>query len=124
MQSGWSCPGVPGVGKGEARWIDDQVDALNEALAAAAGAVGRRTGADLAYVAVTDEFDGHGACRLWRRDRYVNDRLSGATFGRRRDDGGAIVDHRVDGVLTISASSFHPNQGGYDAYARALMASI
>lgn len=120
----WGCPGVTGVGRSEADWIDDRVDDLNGAIEGAADAARLATGADIGFVSVVDEFDNHGACRFWQRDRYVNDRVTGQTYSRRLGDDGVVVDRYTDTVVTVSGASFHPSQKGYDAYGRALAASI
>jgi lysophospholipase L1-like esterase len=101
----WGCLGVVGIGRGEADWIDEQVDALNLRIERAVGAARAATGADIEYVGVADEFDNHGACRTWQRDRYVNDA-------------------RFFDVVRLSPASFHPSQHGYDAFGRALAAAL
>jgi lysophospholipase L1-like esterase len=101
----WGCLGVVGIGRGEADWIDDQVDALNRRIERAVVAAGASTGADIEFVPVAEEFDNHGACRTWQRDRYVNDA-------------------RFFDVVRLSPASFHPSQQGYDAFGRALRGSL
>lgn len=120
----WGCPGVTGVGRGEADWIDRQVDDLNGAISAGARAAARITGADIEYLSVVDEFDNHGSCRFWQRDRYVNDHVSGETLSRRLADDGDVYDRFTDTPITVSGSSFHPSRKGYGAYLRVLEASI
>ncbi len=120
----WGCPGVIGVGRQEADWIDRQADRLNDTIEAAVGSARSATGADLRFVPVVDEFDNHGACRFWQRDRYVNDRVTGQTYSRRLDENGMVVDVYADTWWTISGSSFHPSQKGYDAYHRVLAAAV
>lgn len=124
MQSDRFCEGVTGISRDEADWIDEQVDELNVRIAAATTAARRATGADIAYVSVVDEFDNHGACRFWGRDRFVNDAVFGQTLSRSRTESGEVRDHFDDGLLTFSGASFHPNRKGYDAYFRALRASL
>lgn len=119
----WGCVGVTGVGRKEANWIDDQVAVLNRsierAVAAAAG-----SGADVALVPVEEQFDNHGACRTFQRDRSVNDALKGERLRRVMTPDGEVVDEYDDGFFTISASSFHPSQRGYDAYHEAIDVSL
>jgi lysophospholipase L1-like esterase len=122
----WGCVGVTGIGTKEARWLDEQVDRVNEVLQHAverAASASRGTAVDLAFVAVDESFDNHGACRIWQRDRYVNDAIWGETSSRVVDDDGAIVERHHDGPFTLSAASFHPSQDGYDAYFEALRES-
>jgi hypothetical protein len=83
-----------------------------------------RTGADIRFVSVTDEFDNHGACRFWQRDRYINDLVIGETLRRSMTAGGEVRNHWNDGLLNVSSSSFHPSKKGYDAYFSALAASL
>jgi hypothetical protein len=124
MQSDRFCEGVTGISEAEGDWIDEQVDELNARIASATRAARRSTGADIAYVSVVDAFDNHGACRFWKRDRYVNDAVFGQTLSRSMTAGGEVRDHWDDGLLTFSGSSFHPNTKGYDAYLAALSASL
>jgi lysophospholipase L1-like esterase len=125
----WGCVGVTGIGTKEARWLDEQVDRVNDVIqlavvrATAATATGASDGADLAFVPVDEPFDNHGACRIWQRDRYVNDAIWGATSSRVIGDDGVIVERHHDGPFTLSAASFHPSQDGYDAFFEALRAS-
>jgi lysophospholipase L1-like esterase len=119
----WGCVGVTGVGKKEARWIDEQVDHVNAVISEAVDRARAATGVDVRFVDVTDVFDNHGACRIWQRDRYVNDAIWGETSSRVIDDG-RIVERHHDGLLTLSAASFHPSQKGYDAFFDALSASL
>lgn len=120
----FGCPGVTGIGRSEAEWIDDRVDDLNAALASAAVLSRLATGADIRYVSVVDEFDGHGSCRVWQRDRYVNDAVFGETYTRRAGPDGSVDERFADGTFTVSAASFHPSQAGYDAFTRAITASL
>ncbi len=124
MQSDRFCEGVTGISRAEANWIDAQIDELNARIEAAATSARRATGADVAYVSVIDEFDNHGACRFWARDRYVNDAIFGQTLSRSMTASGTVRDHYDNGLLTFSGASFHPNTKGYDAYFRALRASL
>ena len=120
----WGCVGVTGVGRREARWIDDQVDRVNAVIEQAVARARSWTGGDAEFVSVRDAFDHHGACRVWQRDRYVNDAIWGETSSRVRDRDGRIVERHHDGPFTLSASSFHPSQDGYDAFYEALAASV
>ncbi len=78
------------------------------------------TGADIRYVDVVDEFDNHGACRFWQRDRFVNDAVFGDSFRRSQLADGTVREHWTDGPLNVSTASFHPSSKGYDAYLSAL----
>ena len=124
MQSDRWCEGVTGVSRAEANWIDAQVDELDRRIERAADAARAATGADLRYVSVTDEFDNHGACRVWQRDRFVNDAVTGTTLSRSRLADGTVRDHWSKGPLHFSGSSFHPSTKGYDAYLSALTSSL
>ena len=124
MQSDRWCEGVTGFSRGEADWVDDQVDRLNAVIAEAVRSAANRTGADLVFVPVVDEFDNHGACRFWQRDRYVNDAVFGETLKRSLTASGEVREHWDKGPLTISGASFHPSSKGYDAYFEALSASV
>jgi lysophospholipase L1-like esterase len=123
MQSDRWCEGVTGFGRGEANWVDRQVDRLNEVIAASVRSAALRTRADLVFVSVVEQFDNHGACRFWQRDRYVNDAVFGETLKRSMAADGTVDDHWDGGPLTISGASFHPSSKGYDAYFAALAAS-
>ncbi len=120
----WGCAGVTGMNRHEAKWIDDQVDELNARIESAVDRASAVSRADLQFVPVVDEFDNHGSCRFWQRDRYVNDAVFGATVTRSMTADGEVREHVDDGVLSISGASFHPSQKGYDAYRRALRASL
>lgn len=124
MQSGRFCEGVTGVSKAEANWIDRQIDELNARIDRAAAAARQTTGADIAYTSVIDEFDNHGACRFWKRDRYVNDAVFGQTLSRSMSEDGTVVNHWNDNLINFSGASFHPNTKGYDAYFEALRADL
>lgn len=124
MQSDNFCEGVIGVSRAEADWIDAQVDELDARISAAVAAARAATGADLQYVSVVDEFDNHGACRFWQRDRFVNDAVTGTTLSRSRLDDGTVRDHFDRNPMTFSGSSFHPSTKGYDAYLSALRSSL
>jgi lysophospholipase L1-like esterase len=120
----WGCVGVPGVSRDEAAWVDGQVDDLNAAIERAVVRARGNSGVDLQFVPVIDEFAGHGACRTWQRDRYVNDVLLGQTLSRRLTAAGQVTEHFQNDLVTFSTASFHPSQKGYDAYGRALAASL
>lgn len=100
----WGCPGVTGIGTGEGRWFDSQVDMLNATISAAVARARTRTRVDFKFVDVASYFADGGACRRWSADRLVNDRI------------GSLFDP--------SKSSFHPSAKGWDAYYRALAASL
>ena len=82
------------------------------------------TGADIRFVDVTDEFDNHGACRFWQRDRFVNDAVFGDSFRRSQLADGTVREHWTDGPFNVSTASFHPSSKGYDAYLDALRTSL
>jgi lysophospholipase L1-like esterase len=124
LQSDRWCEGVAGISRGEADWVDEQVDIFNSVIATAAGTASERTGADIDFVSVVAQFDNHGACRFWQRDRFINDAVLGDKLKRSMDAGGEVRDHWDHGPLTISAASFHPSSKGYDAYFEALSASV
>lgn len=124
MQGNGRCDGVTGISGDEATWIDDQVDLLNHEIEVAAARARGWTGADIEYVDVVDEFDNHGACRFWQRDRFVNDAVFGDTFRRSQLADGTVIEHWTDGALNVSTASFHPSSKGYDAYFSALRSSI
>jgi hypothetical protein len=124
MQGNGRCDGVTGISGDEADWIDEQVDLLNHEIEVATARARGWTGADIRYVDVADEFDNHGACRFWQRDRFVNDAVFGDTFRRSQLADGTIQEHWTDGPLNVSTASFHPSSKGYDAYLVALRASL
>ncbi len=124
MQSDRWCEGVTGFGRGEADWVDDQVDRLNAAIESAVRSASTVTRTDIRYVSVVEQFDNHGACRFWQRDRFVNDAVFGETLKRSMTASGEVRDHWDGGPLTISGASFHPSSKGYDAYFEALSASV
>jgi len=124
MQSDRWCEGVTGISRSEADWIDDQVDLLNAKIRSSLAFARLRTGADLQFVPVVDEFDNRGACRFWQRDRYINDAVFGDTLRRSRLSDGTVREHWTDGPINVSTASFHPSSKGYDAYFRALRASV
>ena len=101
------CWGVTGVDRREADFLDGLARELNDALEAAVVGVADASGGDIAWVDVETDFDDHGACQTeWSGERFVND----TEF--------------VPWTLTVAANSFHPTAQGYDAYSRALTASI
>ena len=124
MQSDRWCEGVTGIGGGEADFIDEQVDRLNASIRSAVVVASRLSGADLRFVSVLDEFDNHGACRFWQRDRYVNDAVFGDSLRRSQLADGTIREHWSDSPLNVSTASFHPSSKGYDAYLDALASSV
>ena len=124
MQGNGRCDGVTGISGDEADWIDDQVDELNHQISVAAARARGLTGADIRYVDVADDFDNHGACRFWQRDRFVNDAVFGDSFRRSQLADGTVREHWTDGPLNVSTASFHPSSKGYDAYLSALRSSV
>ena len=124
MQGNGRCDGVTGISGDEADWIDDQVDLLNHEIEVAAARARGWTGADIEYVDVADEFDNHGACRFWQRDRFVNDAVFGDSLRRSQLADGTVREHWTEGPLNVSTASFHPSSKGYDAYLGALRSSI
>ncbi len=124
MQGNGRCDGVTGISGDEADWIDDQVDSLNHEIEVATARARGWSGADIRFVDVTDEFDNHGACRFWQRDRYVNDAVFGDTLRRSQLADGTIREHWTDGPLNVSTASFHPSSKGYDAFLVAFRSSL
>ena len=124
MQGNGRCDGVTGISGDEADWIDEQSDLLNHEIEVAAARARGWTGADIRYVDVTDEFDNHGACRFWQRDRYVNDAVFGDSFRRSQLADGTVREHWTDGPFNVSTASFHPSSKGYDAYLEALDSTV
>jgi hypothetical protein len=124
MQGNGRCDGVMGISGDEADWIDEQSDLLNHQIEVATARARGMTGADIRYVEVTDEFDNHGACRFWQRDRFVNDAVFGDSFRRSQLADGTVQEHWTDGPLNVSTASFHPSSKGYDAYLVALRSSV
>jgi hypothetical protein len=124
MQGNGRCDGVVGISGDEADWIDDQVDELNHQIEVAAARARGMTGAEIRYVDVSEQFDNHGACRFWQRDRFVNDAVFGDSFRRSQLADGTVREHWTDGPLNVSTASFHPSSKGYDAYLVALRTSV
>jgi hypothetical protein len=124
MQGNGRCDGVTGISGDEADWIDEQVDLLNHQIEVATARARGWTRADIRYVDVADEFDNHGACRFWQRDRYVNDAVFGDTLRRSQLADGTVREHWTDGPLNMSTASFHPSSKGYDAFMSALRSSL
>ncbi|MAX69399.1 MAG: hypothetical protein CMP60_06935 [Flavobacteriales bacterium] len=124
MQSDRWCEGVLGISRNEADFIDEQVDLLNREIEIATSIARVRTGADIRYVSVIDEFDNHGACRFWQRDRYVNDAVFGDSLRRGKLEDGTIREYWTNGPINVSTASFHPSSRGYDAYLDALRGSL
>lgn len=124
MQGNGRCDGVTGISGDEADWIDGQVDLLNHEVEVATARARGLTGADIRFVDVADQFDNHGACRFWQRDRFVNDAVFGDSFRRSQLADGTVREHWTDGALNVSTASFHPSSKGYDAYLSALRSSI
>jgi len=103
MQRDPNCGSVTGVGKGEADWMDRQVDTLNAQLEAAVNTVrSQHPGVDIRFQSVLGYLN-IGACGP-SSTRQVNDKV-------------------LDGLSTSDAS-FHPTQAGYTGYYRALIASL
>ncbi|HUV19251.1 MAG TPA: SGNH/GDSL hydrolase family protein [Ilumatobacteraceae bacterium] len=124
MQGNGRCDGVTGISGDEADWIDEQVDLLNHQIEVAAARARGITGADIRFVDVTDEFDNHGACRFWQRDRFVNDAVFGDSFRRSQLADGTVQEHWTKGPFNVSTASFHPSSKGYDAYLATLRTSL
>jgi len=124
MQGNARCDGVTGISGDEADWIDDQVDLLNHEIEVAAARARGWTVADIEYFDVADEFDNHGACRFWQRDRFVNDAVFGDSLRRSQLADGTVREHWTEGQLNVSTASFHPSSKGYDAYLGALRSSL
>ena len=124
MQGNGRCDGVTGISGDEADWIDEQVDLLNHQIEVATARARGLTGADIRFVDVIDEFDNHGACRFWQRDRFVNDAVFGDSFRRSQLADGTVQEHWTKGPLNVSTASFHPSSKGYDAYLGALRTSL
>lgn len=97
------CRSVFLISKREAAWLDGQSDELNRRIQSAVASVKRNTGADIAFVPVTSEFEGHGACGT---DRYINRIRFSFQSGNPLRTG------------------LHPNQSGYNAYHEALRAEL
>ncbi|HAP75696.1 MAG TPA: hypothetical protein DCR14_06395 [Acidimicrobiaceae bacterium] len=105
----WQCPDVTGVTGNEARWIDQQVDALNSRIATAVNNVKAQFPAvDIKYVPVTSYLT-VGACFGQQPFAHVNDRVT-AWSG--------------SGILLTSDASFHPTLLGYRRYYDALVANL
>ena len=124
MQSDRWCEGVTGISRHEADFIDEQVDRLNATIGSAVALARNWTGVDIEFVSVVEEFDNHGACRFWQRDRYVNDAVFGDSLSRSQLADGTIREHWDDSPLNVSTASFHPSSKGYDAYFEVLAASV
>jgi len=124
MQSDRWCEGVAGISRSEADWIDVQVDLLNREIETAVTVARVRTGADIRFVSVLDQFENRGACRFWQRDRFVNDAVFGDSFRRSQLSDGTVREHWTDSPLNFSTASFHPSSKGYDAYFDALAGSL
>ena len=124
MQGNGRCDGVTGVSGDEADWIDEQVDLFNHEIEVATARARGWTGADIRYVDVSGDFDNHGACRFWQRDRFVNDAVFGDSLRRSQLADGTVREHWTSGPLNVSTASFHPSSKGYDAYLVALRSSL
>ena len=106
QRSPW-CFGVTGVDRNEADFLDVMARSLNDTLEAAVELAAAGRSGDIRFVDVEDDFDDHGACQTERSgERYVNDT------------------EIVLRTVSVAANSFHPTASGYDAYARALNASL
>lgn len=107
MQRSPGCPGVNGIGRGEADWVDMNAQVLNAILLLAVNAARAEVGGDIQLVEVADEFDDHGACRRFSWNRYIHDATP--LFG--------------NFIFGIN-KAFHPTKRGYDALFRVLRDSI
>lgn len=103
------CPHVTGITGNEARWIDQQVDRLNERIIkAVASTKSLHPAVDIEYVEVRPLMT-VGACFGQSSGAHINDRVT-AWSGQ--------------GVLLTSDASFHPTQLGYDVYHAAFVGSL
>lgn len=103
------CPHVTGITGNEARWIDQQVDRLNERIIkAVASTKSLHPAVDIEYVEVRPLMT-VGACFGQNSDAHINDRVT-AWSGQ--------------GLLLTSDASFHPTRRGYDVYHDAFVASL
>ncbi len=124
MQRSPGCFYVTGIDRNEADWVDSQIRSLNSALVSGVNQARNNTGGDIEFVSVASEFDDHGACRK-ASERYVNDKVLGYTYKRTYDWNTHQVTHHYNYTgLKTSSSSFHPTQKGYDAFYRAVKASL
>jgi len=106
QRSPW-CPGVWGIDRVEADWVDMNAQGLNAILQIAVNAARAQVGGDIELVEVADEFDDHGACRRFSWNRYIHDATP--LFGNL--------------ILGIN-KAFHPTKRGYDALYRVLRDSL
>jgi len=105
----WQCPDVTGVTGNEARWMDQQIDALNSRLLTAVNSVkAAKPAVDLKFVSVTSTLT-VGACNGQQSFAHINDR---------------VVAWSGSGILLTSDASFHPTRRGYDAYLASFTASL
>jgi hypothetical protein len=107
--SSGSCPRVSGINHGEAVWIDQQVDMLNQQIISAINDVrATRPNVDLQFVDVSNFFS-VGACTTSPSTRHINDR---------------VVANSGSFPLLTSNASFHPTRRGYNDYYQALLNSL
>jgi hypothetical protein len=93
------CSGLATITGNEAKWVDQKVDRLNQAvMAAVAAAKAARPNVDIKFVSTNDRFP--GAC--------------------------VISGYGINGYILTGASnaSFHPNQRGFDGIGAAFVASL
>jgi hypothetical protein len=93
------CPGLVTITGNEAKWVDQRVDRLNQAVASAvAAAKAVRPNVDIKFVSTNDRFA--GAC--------------------------AISGYGINGYILTGGgnASFHPNQRGFDGIGAAFATSL
>lgn len=103
----------------EKKWMNAKVDAMNEIIKAAASEAQQkidknaRSDADIVYVDLTNEFTGKG---VDSSDSYIND-----IYGF---DGSGWGAGNQDDVIAANNGSFHPNEDGQRARARAIRSTL